>query len=959
MRLSKEHLILIPVTLTALLLNLFGMSLFLGSLNILFGSTLAFFVLELFGLRFAFWIALLLGIERYLLYDNPITPFLLPFSVVSIHLIRRLFKLNLVIAGWVFWVLLGWTAYLFLLLKVSELEESVALTIAGKEAVNGLINVTLAGLLVLLYRYYFKKEEKISYVELVFVSLVVVSITPMFLKSIYQAKEEERHMVRNIKQDMGIISRNVEESILYWLNIHLNAVKELANRLVIWGPDNREQLQKETEAIRRSFTEFHACYIADSDATAITFYPEINPKGRYMIGTNFNYRPYYRRVKKTLKHTFTEVFVAKFALKPVVGIAVPAVKEGKFLGYAYCGLRLDRIKVVVNEFSLKEGVFITLLDRNGKVIVSNLKDVKPLQSFSRGKLRITRFGLTIESKQGNGRHGKVLRIEELYHSFFYSEERLKGNIGWTVIMEVSLAPYLNVLFSKLNVSFISIYIFALLSFALARFLTSVSTKPVQRLVNTIDVITRRIEERPSIVLPDTNLKEIKKLTDSFRDMASKAMEYMEELRKLAYYDPLTRLPNRTLLRDRIENAIHFANRNNTRVAILFIDLDYFKTVNDTMGHEVGDRILVQVAQRLSSVFRETDTVARFGGDEFVAVIPDVKDIRDVIQVADRVLKLFDTPFNANDEDIYLSASVGIALYPDNGKSPTELIKNADMAMYRAKEEGKNSFAFFTENMNRKAVEILSMKNKLHKALDRNEFLLHYQPIYDLENNAIVGFEALLRWKDPERGMVSPAKFMPILEELGLIKEVGRWVMEKAFERSRDWGERYGIYVSVNISPRQFTDRNFVKRVLEITAETGALSSNIVLEITETSLMKNPEESVGILKRLKAKGFRISVDDFGTGYSSLAYLKRLPLDIIKVDMTFTQSMVSSEVDRSIVQAVINLARSLKLKSLAEGVETHEQVRILRELGCDLVQGYLFGKPMPEEEAEKLLRKEKGL
>ncbi|WP_457600174.1 EAL domain-containing protein [Hydrogenivirga sp.] len=959
MEFKRRLLTFIGVSLLAVATNFAGIPLFFDSLNILLGGAFLFFILEVLGLRYALVLSVVLAVQRFLLYENPVGALFIPIELVSVYALKRLLHTNLILSGWVFWVAVGLLIYHALTINLVGIEDGIAVTLTLKESVNGLLNVTLANLFVLLYSYYFDRKRNISYVELVFVSLVVVAITPMFLKSIYQAKAEENDTIRSVRQDMDVILKNVEDSVTYWLNIHLNAVKELANRLVIWGTENREQLQKETEAIRRAFKEFHACYIADKDATAITFYPEINPKGKYMIGTNFNYRPYYKKVKKTQKYTFTKVFIAKFALRPVVGIAVPAVKDGKFLGYAYCGLKLDRLRVVVEEFSLKEGVYITLLDSHGKVITSNMKGVRPLQDFEPGKLLISKAGLTLDLKEAQRKRPFSIKADRLYHSFFYKKDKLREDIGWSVVMEVSLQPYMNALFSKLNVNFASIYLFALLSFFLARFLTRVSTRPIQRLADTMDIITRKIEERPQIRLPETNLYEVKKLTEAFELMAIKTLEYMDELKKMAYYDPLTGLPNRTLLRDRIESAIHFAKRNNTKVAILFIDLDYFKTVNDTLGHEVGDRILVQVAKRLSSVFRETDTVARFGGDEFVAVLPNVKNMRDVIEVAERVLRLFDTPFDVNEEDIYLSASVGIALYPDNGETPSELIKNADMAMYRAKEEGKNNFAFFTEELNQKAMEIMSTKNKLHRALERGEFVLHYQPIYSIKTGSIVGFEALLRWNDPERGLVPPGRFIPILEELGLIKEVGRWVMLNAFRKSRDWGDRYGIYISVNISPRQFTDRKFINRVLEIARETDANAEKVVLEITETSLMKNPEESVSILKRLRAKGFSIAIDDFGTGYSSLVYLKRFPMDIIKIDMNFTQQMVNSDVDRAIVASVVNLAHSLKLKSLAEGVETEDQLKILRGIGCELAQGYLFGKPMPEEEAEELIRKEKGL
>ncbi len=955
MELRGKLLSFFTISFIALGVNLIGMPLFLDSLHLHFGALFVFFTLELLGFRYALLLALTLSVEKIYLYGEFFSSLFGVVELTGVYLLRRFFRFNLIVSGWIFWVFFGWIAYAYLLRVIADLGLELSILLTLKESANGLINITIATIMYLLYQYYVKKEKPISYGEMLFVSVAFTAIAPLFLYSIYQSKLDERRFLRTIRSDMEIISENVRESVVYWLDIHLNAVRELANRLVIWGKENREILQKETEAIRRSFHEFHACYIADEGATALTFYPEVNPKGKYMIGTNFNYRPYYQEVKRTQRYTFTKVFVAKFALKPVVGIAVPAVKEGRFLGYAYCGLRLDRLIRVAKDFSLKEGVYVTFLDREGRVIASSMPGVKPMDRFVRGEIERVE-GLFLEVKKKDKIH---FNIEKYLNSFFYKESRLRDDIGWLAVLEVSPAPYLSSLFSELSVNFSAMYLFTLISFLIARFVTLMSAEPVRKLSEIMDMLTRTIERHPRIDLPNTNIEEIKKLSDSFEEMAIKAIDYMDSLKKMAYYDPLTELPNRALLNEKIKEAMAFANRMGTKVAILFIDLDYFKTVNDTLGHEIGDRILVQVANRLRSAFRETDTVARFGGDEFVAVVPNVREVHEIIELAERVLRLFDTPFQANEEDIYLSASVGITLYPDNGKSPSELIKSADMAMYRAKEEGKRGFAFFTENMDREAQNILTMKNRLHKALEREEFLLYYQPIYSLGNLELVGLEALLRWKDPEDGIIPPAKFMPVLEELGMIREVGRWVMEKAFYKSREWGERYGVYISVNVSPRQFSDRKFVNSVFELADKTKAQPHHLILEITEASLMKDPEESVNILKSLKAKGFSVAIDDFGTGYSSLSYLRKLPIDIIKIDMTFVQNIVESRVDRAIVESIVRLSRFLGLRTVAEGVEARKQAKILEEIGCDYAQGYLFGRPMPEEEAENLLLKEKAL
>ena len=637
-----------------------------------------------------------------------------------------------------------------------------------------------------------------------------------------------------------------------------------------------------------------------------------------------------------------------------MGISVPAVKGGEFIGYAYCGLNLEHARRIIEEFSLKKGVFITLLDFNRMVITSTRPDLSPMGVFEPGDLKHIGGGLVLSVKEK-----KMYKVSEFEDSHFYKEEKLRNDIPWSIVTEISIKPYKEAMFANLINHFFSIYILALFSFVFARAIGSMVYTPIVKLAGTVTSIARNIEKKPRITLPETNILDLALLTQSFEELANKTISYTEELKKMAYYDPLTHLPNRVLLRDRIENAIAFSRREGKKVAILFIDLDYFKTINDTLGHDVGDRILVQVARRLSSIFRDTDTVARFGGDEFVAVIPNVNDVGEVIALADRVLKLFETSFEADDEEVYLSASMGIALYPDNGLDPTTLIKNADMAMYRAKEEGKNNFAFFNEDMNQQAMEVLQIKSKLHRAIEREELSLHYQPIYSIETNELLGFEALLRWNSPDLGMVDPSRFINLLEELGLIRDVGEKVLKEVFERAKDWGDRYKIFVSVNISPKQFVDRRFLEKVGKLIKETGVNPAHVTLEITETSLMYNPDESASVLKKLKVQGFNIALDDFGTGYSSLAYLRRLPIDIIKIDISFTRSIVSSDVDRAIVSSIVNLSTSLGLHTLAEGVERRAQIDVLKSLGCDWAQGYFLGKPTNLEEAELLLRKEKGL
>ena len=435
----------------------------------------------------------------------------------------------------------------------------------------------------------------------------------------------------------------------------------------------------------------------------------------------------------------------------------------------------------------------------------------------------------------------------------------------------------------------------------------------------------------------------------------------EQLMKLAHYDVLTSLPNRVLFYDRLKQAIAHAKRNHWVVGVMFIDVDRFKNVNDTMGHAVGDRLLQQVSERLKGTVRSGDTVGRLGGDEFAVVLSNLGSAQDANLVAQKMMACFAEPFRLEGTDVYVTASIGITLYPDDSTEQDILIRNADAAMYKAKEIGRDSYQFYTPEMNTRALESLGMESSLRRALDRGEYLLHYQPKVGIVNGEITGLEALIRWRHPDRGLVSPGEFMPVLEETGLIVQVGQWVLNAVCRQIKEW-ESTGVQpvpVAVNLSARQFTSKdlgNTIKRILEEHQLDPAL---IELEITESSLMVNTEEAVRTLEYLSSLGVSISIDDFGTGYSSLSYLKRFPLDSLKIDRSFIRDVTTDGDDATITRAVISMAHSLGLKVIAEGVETERQLAFLTEYGCDQIQGYFFSRPLPADDCSMWLREMRRL
>lgn len=474
--------------------------------------------------------------------------------------------------------------------------------------------------------------------------------------------------------------------------------------------------------------------------------------------------------------------------------------------------------------------------------------------------------------------------------------------------------------------------------------------------NQLDVEIPYVKQNDEIGQISTAVEVFKDYANDRAALLSELAESREQLEYQALYDPLTKLPNRTLVMDRLSHQISESQRDKSIASILFIDLDDFKKVNDTLGHDKGDELLIQCTGRLQEVIRAADTVGRLGGDEFIAILGNLKSPQDSKQVAEKLIHALRSPFILDGQEVTVSASIGIASYPDDATDKIGLLKNSDAAMYHAKSRGRNTYSFYNKEMNSQVERRVTIEKAMSRAIERGEFQVHYHPLIDISSRKIISTEALLRWESPELGPVYPDEFIPIAEQTSLILKLGQFVLQEALSHTAHWRAQGAsdLRASVNISPRQFRDPDIISVVENSLKDSGMPASALELEITEGVLIDNDPFTNDCLEKLNALGVQLAMDDFGTGYSSLSYLRSHPFDILKVDRSFVNDITHDPGDKELVNASIAMAHALKLKVVAEGVETNEHLQLLEEMNCDYAQGFLFGKPMPAEELTEMLQ-----
>lgn len=594
----------------------------------------------------------------------------------------------------------------------------------------------------------------------------------------------------------------------------------------------------------------------------------------------------------------------------------------------------------------------------------NMGEILGIDSYISGKIRDSN-GSVIDYDHKNIKHRQ--RLNECFYSNKYvitshSGEKI-GSIS-IFIADKSMNEQLNKIIEDalINTAAISLLLIVSLFIAIRFFIL----KPISDIINIISDSDK--DGLPTHLLPEFDVQEIYALSNtmnkmiySIRNSKIALLEQHNQLRAQknalqyqATHDALTGLANRILFSERLDQAIQKSKASNVQLALLFIDLDHFKEINDSLGHESGDKVLRIVTQRIKETIHNTESLARFGGDEFTVIIEGLEKTEDASLLADKILKKLFEPIIVDHNELYVGCSIGISLFPDNGDTVQNLLKYADAAMYAAKNDGRNNIRFYSTDMTARALERVVMETSLRSALKNGEFIVYYQPQVNGKTNQLIGMEALVRWNSPTIGLVSPAAFIPIAESTGIIVELDRFVMKSAMTQIAKWisdGLNPGI-LAMNLTIKQLQEKDFVDFFKNLILETGCHVSSLELEVTEDEIMTNPDEAINILKQLSSIGVKLAVDDFGTGYSSLSYLKKLPINKLKIDQSFIRGLPSNEEDAAIAKAIVALAQSLNLEIIAEGVETLAQKEFLVHNGCENIQGYLYSKPITSEMMENI-------
>ncbi len=788
-----------------------------------------------------------------------------------------------------------------------------------------------------------------SLITKLFVAGFFISVVPLLISQYVSFEQTSKTLKETYAKELK------HKAELTTLLINQTISHRLSELIIISGGINGWLVEKKYELIKEKLLDFKS---SKYDIKSISL---LNNDGSVMISTKSKdgiskIEPKLKEILNNYKQydNTSRTYVSELIFKQDQSYIYLLQKVKNTEYFVALAINMSNIELLLLDFDdeVAGDNPVYVLDKNYNIVMSS-SDKSKINTLFKDKKHISE-----ESKDGiyffkdYNDQDVVATYEQLY------EFGVNGSLGWNVFASIPVELINKNVSQTLEVNKKVGLIIVLATFLLLTLMSRSFAKPIKRIVEVAKKISSgdysaRIDEKNNTSEFNTLISVINEMVEKIQTRTQKLEEQKVLLNNLAHYDTLTNVPNRLLFKDRLDQAMIKADRNKKQFALFYIDLDEFKHINDSYGHDYGDEVLKVVVSRISGVIRKEDTIARIGGDEFTIILEELQDASSTTLVADKVVSVIKDPIEIGGNTFKISTSIGISVYPKDTKDKTNLIKFADIAMYKAKAAGKDNYQFYSEDMRNHSLKRVKMKQDIDRALKNNEFEVYYQAQLNAVTNLYTGMEALVRWRHPEYGFIPPSKFLPLAEEIGMIIDIDRWVMKRVMEDIVRWKQRgYDVQkASINLSIKHLQHDSFIPTLKKYLDETGCNGEWLEFEVTETHIMSNYDESVNKLKEMNALGIKISIDDFGTGYSSLSYLKYLPIDKLKIDKSFVDDILHDQEDVSIIKSIIWLCKCLNLSVIAEGVETKEQSDFLVEIGCELQQGYLFARPQYKDDFEK--------
>jgi diguanylate cyclase (GGDEF)-like protein len=962
----RKYLILMILIILGVLGNYLTIPIHIG-VDYIFGSIFTIIILYFYGIKYGLISSILINVYTYKLWNHPYAVIIFALEILFIGIMINRKGDNIILWDSLYWIIIGAPISALIYYFGLHYAPFYILLIILKNSVNGIVNTFFASIIIFytpIGEAVFKRktERSIPISRIIFVIIVGSVIIYSMITDVVNSKAYLSKTKNNIKEQTESMISITTYNINSWYAEYLNALSILSQRVYYGDVKYSKELQQYISTIQSSLPGLYAIYIVDSDKKVVGAFPAANERGISNIGARISSIPYFNNWENSETITISDIFsVSNNYFLPAVAMQVPISENNEKKGSVIGIMNLNYVPISIRKDKGYKDMNVTIVNENNNVISSTDINIDIMSKLSLDNSivmdNVDDLSTEIISKLSSGKY--------IQDSIYFQRYNIRNQLPWKIVVQVPLEKYKEELQLHYINSFAVTFLIIMVSFLIVGILDRILTYPIFQLAKVTTDLPEKIFKEQIIHWPKSVVLEIDSLISNFKS-TSKILEKNfkdiqdanSELRYIANHDPLTKLPNRALLRTELNKALNIAKLNNSKIALMFLDLDRFKIINDTLGHNIGDRLLKEVSGRLSRVLKENEKVFRIGGDEFVLLALDVVEIEEINKIASKVLKVFQESYVICGQELNITTSIGISIFPQDGEEGEILLTNADIAMYRAKEKGKNNYQFYSVEMNKMSLEKLIIENNLRKALENGEFILYYQPRIEISTEKIVGMEALIRWNSPELGMVPPNKFISIAEETGLIVPIGEWIIREACYQNKLWQDMglNDMRVSVNLSALQFSQENLVEIIEENLNKTKLKPQCLEVEITEGTAIKDIKFTIYMLKKLKEMGIRISLDDFGTGFSSLNYLKNFKIDILKIDSSFVKDINEDIKNTAIVSSIINLAKSLNLNVTAEGVETREQLNFLKSKRCDEIQGYLFSKPLPPDEFEKYARKQ---